>query len=215
MRARYILTIKMFKKHHLLKSLSDRGIDPRVLEAFSAVDREDFVPADLENMAYEDVPLPIGKNQTISQPFTTAVMLSLLEPKKGQKILEIGSGSGYVLALLSSIVEEKGKVFGMELLSELAKKSRKPLMSYKNVRVYNKSGAHGLSEQAPFDRIIISAAINEIPEEILQQLKNNGILVAPKGSRFEQDLVVIQRKKNIFEIKKKVPGFLFVPFVGE
>ncbi len=205
----------MFKKHQLLKSLEERGIMPRILEAFAEVEREDFIPPEHEKMAYDDIPLPIGKGQTISQPFTIAVMLSLLELKKGQKVLELGSGSGYVLALISHIVEEKGRVFGLELLPELVKKSRKPLTGYRNVRVYNKNGMHGLKEKAPFDRIIISAAINEIPEELLHQLKNNGILVAPKGSRFEQDLVVIQRKDNVFEIKKRVPGFLFVPFVGE
>ena len=208
--------IKMFKKHELLRSLSERGIPPKILEAFSAVERADFISAELERMAYDDIPLPIGKGQTISQPYTIAIMLSLLELKPGQKILEIGSGSGYVLALLSELIGEKGRVFGMEVLPELAKKSRKALVGYKNVRVFAKSGAQGLPDKAPFDRILISAAIHEIPEKILHQLKpKGGLLVAPKGSRFEQDLVVLQRKDNVFEIKKKVPGFLFVPFVGE
>ena len=206
----------MFKKHQLLRSLEERGIQPRVLEAFAEIERADFVPAELEKMAYDDVPLPIGKGQTISQPYTIAVMLSLLELKPNQKVLEAGSGSGYVLALLSSIVGEKGQVFGMEVLSELVKKSRKSLTGSKNIRVYNKNGAQGLKDKAPFDRIIISAAVNEIPQELLHQLKpKGGILVAPKGLRFEQELIVIERKDNVFEIKKRVPGFLFVPFVGE
>jgi len=206
----------MFKKHQLLRSLEERGIQPRILEAFAEIDREDFIPAELEKMAYDDIPLPIGKGQTISQPYTIAVMLSLLELKKGQKVLEIGSGSGYVLALISQIIGEKGRVFGMEVIPELVKKSRKALTGYRNVRVYNKNGVQGLKEKAPFDRIIISAAVNEIPQELLHQLKpKGGILVAPKGSRFEQELVVIERKDNVFEIKKRVPGFLFVPFVGE
>ena len=206
----------MFKKHELLRGLAERGIQPRILEAFAEIDREDFIPAELEKMAYDDIPLPIGKGQTISQPYTIAVMLSLLELKKGQKVLEIGSGSGYVLALISQIIGEKGRVFGMEVIPELVKKSRKALTGYRNVRVYNKNGVQGLKEKAPFDRIIISAAVNEIPQELLHQLKpKGGILVAPKGSRFEQELVVIERKDNVFEIKKRVPGFLFVPFVGE
>ena len=206
----------MFKKHQLLRSLEERGIQPRVLEAFAEIERADFVPAELEKMAYEDIPLPIGKDQTISQPYTIAVMLSLLELKPNQKVLEAGSGSGYVLALISQIVQEKGQVFGMEVLSELVKKSRKSLTGSKNIRVYNKNGIHGLKDKAPFDRIIISAAVNEIPQELLHQLKpKGGILVAPKGSRFEQELIVIERKDNVFEIKKRVPGFLFVPFVGE
>lgn len=211
-----LINTKMFKKHQLLRSLADKGIQPRVLEAFAAVDRADFISPELEKMAYDDVPLPIGKGQTISQPYTVAVMLSLLSLRSGQKVLEAGSGSGYVLALLSHIVEEKGRVYGVEVLSDLVKKSRKSLTGLKNIRVYNKNGAQGLKDKAPFDRIIISAAVNEIPQALLHQLKpKGGILVAPKGSRFEQELVVIERKDNVFEIKKKVPGFLFVPFVGE
>jgi len=204
----------MNQKQQLLQSLKEKGIPFPVLDAISKVSREDFISAELERMTYEDIPLPIGKGQTISQPYTIAVMLSMLDLKRGQKVLEIGSGSGYVLALISEIVGEKGRVFGMEVIPELGKKSRKSLSGYKNVRIYSKSGFSGLPEQAPFDRIIISAAHHEIPEKILSQLKNHGILVAPKGSRFEQDLLVLQREKNVFELKKKVPGFLFVPFVG-
>ena len=205
----------MFQKHHLLNSLKERGVDPKVLDAFSAVDRADFVSAQLEKMAYEDVPLPIGKGQTISQPYTTGVLLSLLNLKPGHKVLEVGSGSGYVLALLAEMVGEKGHVHGMEVLPELTKKARKSLAEYKNVQIVSKNGFQGLPDKAPFDRIIISAAVNEIPHALLHQLKHNGMLIAPKGSRFEQNLVVLQRKGNVFEIKKEVPGFLFVPFVGE
>ena len=205
----------MNRKQGLLHSLKERGISFPVLDAISKVQSEDFISAELERMAYEDIPLPIGKGQTISQPYTVAVMLSMLDLKKGQKVLEIGSGSGYVLALIAEIVGEKGRVFGMEVIPELGKKSRKSLSGYKNVRVYSKSGFSGLPEHAPFDRIIISAAHHEIPEKILSQLKNHGLLVAPKGSRFEQELVALQRNDNVFELTKRVPGFLFVPFVGE
>jgi len=204
-------------KQELIESLEEKRFSKTILDAFSKVKREDFIPNNVKEMAYGDTALPIGHGQTISQPYTIAVMLSLLDLKKGKglKVLEIGSGCGYVLALLSEIVGENGKVFGIELVKDLAKKSKENLAGYGNVKVYNKNGAQGLEEEAPFDGIIISAAIHDIPEKILSQLKpKSGTLVAPKGSRFEQELVAIRRKsKTEFEIKKKIPGFIFVPFV--
>jgi protein-L-isoaspartate(D-aspartate) O-methyltransferase len=136
--------------------------------------------------------------------------------KKGQKVLEIGSGCGYVLALLSEIVGEKGEVYGIEVINSLVEKSELNLETYDNIKVYNRNGAEGLSEKAPFDRILISAALREVPEKIMGQLnEKKGILVAPKGSRFEQDLITIQRNSPAeFEMKNKIPGFIFVPFVG-
>ena len=201
-------------KKELLDSLREKGFSKAILDAFSNVNREDFMPGNVKAMAYEDTALPIGHGQTISQPYTIAIMLSLLDLKQGQKVLEIGSGCGYVLALLSEIVGENGKVYGMEVVKELAEKSKENLADYGNVRVYNKNGALGLPEKAPFDGILISAAIREIPEKLMDQLKVGGIIVAPKGSRFEQEIIAIQRKsKTEFEIKKKIPGFIFVPFV--
>ncbi len=200
-------------KQQLLKSLKEMGFSEKILDAFSAVKREDFVPPEFKYNAYEDTPLPIGSGQTISQPHTIAIMLSELDLRKGQKVLELGSGCGYVLALISKIVGNEGKVFGVEIISELAKKSKENLENYNNIKIYNKSGFRGLPEQAPFDRILVSAACRELPEELLGQLKEGGILVLPKGPRFEQELMVFQRKGNVFEIKKKIPGFIFVPFV--
>ena len=201
-------------KEELLNSLREKGFSKKILDAFSKVKRENFIPRNISAMAYEDTPLPIGRGQTISQPYTIAMMLSLIDLRKGQKVLEIGSGCGYVLALISEIIGKNGKVYGIEVIRELAEKSRKNLMDYENIKVYNKNGADGLEEKAPFDRIIISAALRDIPEKIMGHLKNNGIIVAPKGSRFEQELIAIQRKsKSEFEIKKKIPGFIFVPFV--
>jgi len=205
----------MSSKQELLNSLREKGFSKKIVDAFSRVKRENFIPRNISAMAYEDTPLPIGHGQTISQPYTIAVMLSLMDLRKAQKVLEIGSGCGYVLALISEIIGQNGKVYGIEVIRELAEKSRKNIMDYENVKVYNKNGAGGLEEKAPFDRIIISAAIRDIPEKIMGHLKNNGIIVAPKGSRFEQELIAIQRKsKSEFEIKKKIPGFIFVPFVG-
>ena len=143
-------------------------------------------------------------------------MLSELKLKKGQKILEIGSGSGYVLALMSELVGKSGKAYGIEIIPELVKMSKKNLRNYKNVLVYNRNGSEGFPEKAPFDRILLSAACRVIPESLMAQLKVGGILVAPKGSRFEQEIIVIKRRsKNEFELLKKLPGFVFVPFIGQ
>ena len=200
-------------KTQLLQHLKKQDFPKKILDAFSKVKRENFVPKDLKIRAYEDRALPIGKGQTISQPYTIATMLNLLDLKKAQKVLEIGSGCGYVLALMSEIVGEKGKVFGVEIVKSLVEKSKLNLKAYKNVKVYNKDGRKGLEEQAPFDKIIISAACEKISKTILSQLKNKGLIVAPVGPRYSQSLVVIQRTKDDFKIKEKLPGFIFVPFV--
>ena len=198
-------------KTQLLSSLKQKGFSKEILNAFLKVKRENFIPKQLKSRAYEDNALPIGKGQTISQPFTIAMMLSMLKLKTGQKILEAGSGCGYVLALLSEIVQD-GKVFGIEIIKELADKSKINLKNYSNVKVYNKDGADGL-ENEKIDRILISAACEQIPKTLLSQLKDNGILVAPVGSRYEQSLVAVQKIKNKFILKEEIPGFVFVRFV--
>lgn len=200
-------------KQQLIERLRTMGFSEKILEAFSAVKREDFIPEELQRDTYEDTALPIGHGQTISQPYTIALMLSELDLNEGQKVLEVGSGSGYVLALISRIVGKKGKVFGLEVIKKLAKKSKETLENYRNIKVYNKNGSGGLPEEAPFDRILVSAAVREIPEKLLSQLKEKGILVAPKGPVFEQNIVVIQRQGDKFITKTEIPGFVFVPFV--
>ena len=202
-------------KQQLLESLRNQGFSDEILKAFEKVQREKFISPEIKAYAYEDNALPIGESQTISQPYTIAVMLNLLDLKHGQKVLEIGSGSGYVVALLSEIVGKQGKVLGIEIIKSLAENSKQILKEekYKNVKVYNKDGALGLSNHAPFDRILISAALKEVPREVLKQLKNNGILVAPIGGEHEQTITAIQRKGNKYLIKNKIPGFRFVRFV--
>ncbi len=203
-------------KEELLQLLREKMIPPKVIEAFSNVPRENFSPYQLRSRSYADTALPIGHGQMISQPYTIALMLSELNVRQGQKVLEIGSGSGYVLALLSHLVGKRGKVFGMEVIKELFLKSREKLAGYRNVRTYHKNGALGLDEEAPFDRVIISAACRNIPEKLMAQLKVGGIIVAPVGSRFEQEIIVIKRTSETeFEMIKKLPGFIFVPFVDE
>jgi protein-L-isoaspartate(D-aspartate) O-methyltransferase len=200
-------------KEWLLEKLNFDKFPKNIVNAFSKVKRENFVPKGFEHLAYKDIALPIGYNQTISQPFTIAIMLTLLNLKENQKVLEIGSGCGYVLALTSKIVGKKGKVFGIEIIQGLAEESKETLANCKNVEVYNENGRLGLSKKAPFDRILISAALDEMPMDILNQLKNNGILVAPVGDKRLQTLIAIQKINNEFIIKNKIPGFVFVPFV--
>ena len=143
-------------------------------------------------------------------------MFSLLELKKGERVLEIGSGCGYVLALLSAVVGEKGEVYGIEIIKELTEKSKINLKSYKNVKVYNKHGAEGLEEKAPFNRILISASIDKIPKKLIEQLKENGIIVAPINSIYGgSSLTSFQKSKDKLIIKKEIPGFIFVPFVED
>lgn len=202
-------------KAELLQRLKKMGFSKKIINAFSNVKREDFIPEEFWGQAYEDTALPIGHGQTISQPYTIAVMLSELDLKSGQNVLEVGSGSGYFLALISKIVGKKGRVFGLELVKDLAKKSEESLElgDYKNVEVYARNGFNGFPEKAPFDRILVSAAVRNIPKALLKQLKEKGILVAPKGPRFQQDIVVIQKQGDKFITKSEIPGFIFVPFV--
>jgi len=196
-------------KQQLLESLKYNGFHEKIINAFAKVKREDFIPEQYQNLAYEDIALPLEQVATISQPYTIAFMLNLLElqPNKNQKILEIGSGSGYVLALISEIIK-KGKIYGIEIISSLANKSKKLLKRDKKITILNKDGSNGLPEKAPFDRILISASANEIPSHLYQQLKNNGILVAPVRDSIFQ----IRKKNKKIEIKE-FPGFVFVPLV--
>ena len=203
----------MNQKQFLLKDLKQHGFSKQTLSAFEKVKREDFIPENLKERAYEDAALPLGFGQTISQPYTIATMLSLLELKPGFKVLEIGSGCGYVLALISKIVGKNGKVFGIEIIKSLFDSSRKNLKNYENVKIYAGDGKSGLSKYAPFDRILISAASDEIPKKLIGQLKEKGIIVAPLGNRYEQSLMVFEKINRELQFKKEIPGFVFVPLV--
>jgi len=196
-------------KNQLIQNLKQSGFSEEILKAFSIVKRENFVPNNLKDIVYEDTSLPIGKGQTISQPYTIAVMFSLLELKKGQKVLEIGSGCGYASALMSEIVGPNGKIFGIERINELAKKSRKNLKDYKNIKIYSKNGSFGLPKHALFDRVLISASCREIPPKVIMQVKNNGIIVAPVS----ESLIAYKKSNHQLKIKKEIPGFVFVPFI--
>jgi len=192
-------------KEELLVSLKKKGFSDEVVDAFRKVKREDFVPEHLIGYAYEDIALPVMEGSTLSQPSTVAFMLNLLDIKDNQRILEIGSGSGYVLALLSEM-NPGGKIYGVELLKELAIRSKNYLENKKNVEVILRDGSQGLPELAPYDRILISASCPEVPTNLLQQLKEDGILVAA----VKQSIFQIKKEKGE-TLEKEFPGFAFVP----
>jgi protein-L-isoaspartate(D-aspartate) O-methyltransferase len=185
---------------------------PEIKKAFLSVKREIFFSEGMKKFAYENNAFPIGFGQTISQPSTIAVMLELLDAQKGMKTLEIGSGSAYVLALLSKIVGFKGKVFGIELVPELRGIAEKNLngTNCKNIKLLLGNGCNGWREKAPFDRVLISAACREIPKALEAQLNENGKIVVPIGNNL-QEIVLAQKKKGFLEEKERKCCFLFVP----
>jgi protein-L-isoaspartate(D-aspartate) O-methyltransferase len=191
-----------------------RGIkDSRVLDAMKKVPRHLFMPEAIRGSAYDDVALPIGEGQTISQPYMVAVMTELLELRGEEKVLEIGTGSGYQAALLAELARE---VYTIERIPYLADKARELLagLGYSNVFVVTGDGSKGLEERAPFDRIIITAAAPELPEILVKQLKDGGIIVAPVGDRFSQILIKGRKKKGALEEGFQIPC-VFVPLIGE
>lgn len=201
----------------LIKNWMDKGIikEGIIAEAFRKADRKYFVPKEYQDDAYGDYPLHIGKNQTISQPTTVAIMTQALESKQGQKILEIGSGSGWQSAVLSFIVGKKGKVITIEYLKELAELAKKNLkeLKIKNVEVIHGDGSKGYKEESPFDRILITSASSDFPKPLIEQLKENGIILGPLGSRFGQEMVKAKKIKG--ELKRENLGsFIFVPMRG-
>jgi len=196
---------------------------PRLERAFLAVDRAYFVPKELQGETYEDYPLAIGYGATISQPTTVAFMLEKLDVREGQKVLDIGSGSGWTTALLAHLVGPKGKVIGVEIIPEMVEQGRTNLRQcysnvLKNIRItlpeirQAKEGVVGLPEEAPFDRILISAAAEKVPEELIAQLTPDGVLVIPIGKQFESQRILRIHKRQDGTIEtEEYPGFVFVP----
>ncbi len=198
----------------LIQQLISQGYlkTPAIIDAFYRVKRRDFLPPDLVEEESINAPLPIGHGQTISQPLTVAFMFELLKPETGQKILDIGFGSGWTTALLAEIVGPQGKVFGIERVPELKDFGQKNLAKYNfsNVEFFCQDGSKGLPNQAPFDRIIVAAAAFEIPKALKKQLKVGGRMVIPTSA---QDIRLVER---IGENKYKetiYPGFVFVPLI--
>ena len=203
----------------LVIKLEEEGVlkSPLIKGAFLKVDRKNFLPEELKDRAYEDSALPIGEGQTISQPFTVAFMLELLEPRRGDKIMDVGSGSGWTSALLSHIVGEpnnSGKIFAFEIKNELCE------FGERNVETsYPKLARHisficgdakdGLPVEASFDGILSSAEVLEVPKAWRHQLRVGGRLIYPKGGSLFKEIKLGENKFGL----KEYPGFVFVPFI--
>ncbi|MBI3666664.1 MAG: protein-L-isoaspartate(D-aspartate) O-methyltransferase [Acidobacteria bacterium] len=196
------------------EQIEARGVRrPDVLAAMGAVPRHLFVPPDLAPQAYADHPLPIGEGQTISQPYIVAFMTELLEVGAADRVLEIGTGSGYQAAVLARLAKS---VYTIEIVRSLGEQAAARLraMGYKNVEVRVGNGYNGWPEQAPFDRIIVTAAPPSIPQALIDQLKPGGKLVAPVGREFMgQDLVVLEKSRSGRISTRKVLPVAFVPMV--
>jgi len=195
------------------EQIVSRGVrDPRVLAAMRSVPRHELVPASERDDAYDDRPLPIGRGQTISQPYVVAAMTEALALRGDERVLEVGTGSGYQAAVLSGLVKQ---VYTIELEAELAARARTDLarLGYANVEVRQGDGWRGWPEHAPFDAIIVTAAPEEVPPALVEQLAVGGRLVIPVG-RWEQDLLLLRRTKTGIE-RETLFGVRFVPMRGE
>ncbi len=203
------------KRTRLVEYISGFAIkSAEVKNAFLEVKRENFVPEKFRRYAYEDEALPLRQGQTISQPSTIAIMLELLGVSKGMAVLEVGSGFGYVIALLSKIAGGEGKIFGVETLRELAEQCKKNLEKeeIKNAEILNADGYEGWPEKAPFDRILVSCACPFIPKKLFDQLNEGGRIVAPVGDEGTQMLeIMIKREGKPFKKTYYESTFVFVP----
>ena len=221
-------------KEQLIKNLIDDGYlkTPSIIEAFQKIDRADFVPEDIRESAYLNTPLPIGHGQTISQPLVVAFMLELLEPKSGEKILDIGAGSGWAAALLACVVGEDGRVVAIERIPELKMMAEHNIAKYNFIdpvsngagkgiaKVILGDGSKGYKDEAPYDKIIAAAALpsrlpagrqmhEAIPDAWKEQLKIGGRIVAPVG----QSIIMIEKNEATKFSQKQYFGFSFVPLV--
>ena len=189
-------------------------LDPRVIEAMSEVERDKFVPWSTRILAYVNKPLPIGHGQTISQPYIVALMTHLMQPREGDRVLEIGTGSGYQAAVLAELVEE---VYTIEIIPELAESASKRLddLGFDNVHVKAGDGWYGWPEVAPFDAIMVTAVGKDVPGELVRQLKPGGRIVLPLGSDWEQYLVVVDKAADGTTTKREVLPVMFVPLTGD
>ena len=203
------------RRRMVTEQLQPRGLsDPRVLAAAGKVERHRFIPEDNQDLAYADSPVPIGKDQTISQPYIVALMTQTLRLDGSEKVLEIGTGSGYQTALLAELAKE---VYTIERFPELSGKANSLLteLGYSNIHFKTGDGSLGWKEHAPYDRIIITAASPRVPLPLEEQLKEGGMIVLPVGSdTFRQQLQVCEKRKGILS-SGFVCDCVFVPLVGE
>lgn len=193
------------------------GFSEAELSAFRDVNREDFIPQSLKAEAYQDIPLPLTRGKTISQPTTVMIMTHTLELQPGEKVFEVGTGSGYQAAIIAKIVGPKGKVITTEVVPELVHFAKQNLKkaNIDNVAVYEEDGSNGLLSEAPFDKIIITTACREFPKPLLEQLRPDGIIIGPVGNQYEQEMVRgIKDKNGHLELEFLGP-FLFTPMYGK
>lgn len=201
---------KMIKAQLIRRDIKDQ----RVLDAISKIPRHMFVKESLRHKAYGDYPLPIGEGQTISQPYIVALMTDALKLKTSDKVLEIGTGSGYQAAVLAEIVKE---VYTIEIRENLADSARGLLgkLGYKNIKIKYADGYFGWQEYAPFDAVIVTASANHIPPPLIKQLKEGGKLIIPLGSTlYYQTLTLAKKNKGELEVEQ-MGGVAFVPMMGE
>ena len=201
---------------HLVSHWKEKGFEEKVIAAFEQVPRQQFLPPELLSQAYEDRPLPTLRGQSLSQPTTVMIMSQALETQKGHKILEVGAGVGFQACVLAELVGKKGKVFTTEIIPELVQAAKKhsAALGYKNVTVLETDGSRGIEAEAPFDRILITAACPKIPEPLIKQIKEQGIIVAPIGTLQEQILVKATKIGHRLEMEFLGP-FIFVPLQGK
>lgn len=202
------------RKMMVEEQLIPQGIkDTRVLGAFRNVERHRFVPENSRSNAYVNRPLSIGESQTISQPYIVALMTELLELKGEEKILEVGTGSGYQTAILALLCRQ---VYSIERFENLGKKAQATLdeLGFNNIRIKIDDGTLGWPENGPFDRVIITAACPDFPAPLIEQLNENGLIVAPIGEQFSQVLTVAQKTKRGLKAKE-ICGCVFVPLIGK
>jgi len=208
------MDFKYSREKMIREQIRARGVtNILVLNALLKVPRHLFVEESLRHRAYEDYPLPIGEGQTISQPYIVALMTEALKLKGGEKVLEIGTGSGYQTAILGEIAE---RVYSVERIPSLAKRAREILdsLGYKNISIKVGDGTYGWKEFSPYDGIIVTAGSPDIPPPLIEQLKDGGRLVIPVGDIFSQDLLVITKEKDKIK-KENYGGVRFVKLIGE
>ena len=204
---------KTLREKMVKEQIEARGIkDKKVLEAMRKVPRHEFVEDYLKPHAYKDTPLPIGLGQTISQPYIVALMTELLQLERGDKVLEVGTDSGYQAAILAEITDE---VYTIEIFEELGEKARERLkrLGYKNINVKIADGYYGWEEHAPFDAIIVTCAAEHVPPPLLRQLKEGGKMCIPVGGPFQVQTLMLIEKKNGKIISKSILPVRFVPML--
>lgn len=203
------------QKNRLINNLILLGAlkTPTIIEAFRKIPRHKFILKDHLRHAYNDIPLPTIHGQTISQPYTVAIMTEALDPRPGEKILEIGSGSGYQAALLAHCVGPKGKVITVELEPDLVEFSKNNIKKVKlnNIKIINWDGKKGYKKESPYDKCMITAACKEIPKPVIKQVKIRGRIVAPVNDFFGQRMIVLDKLSDKKFEKKDLGSFVFVP----